>query len=244
MEWLQLLGYSYTLSKSSSLKWLKKKSWLLEFNAFCGIVVSPLPKSLLEMQALGPIPKLLNPNLHFKKSPKLPIYTWKNKECTLLCKVKMAQPCLTLCDPMDNTVYERIPWRVEFSSAAQSCLTLYDPMDYNTPGFPAITNSQSLLTLMSIESVMPSNHLILSFHSPLAFNLSQHQGLFPMSQFLGSGGHSIRVSASTSVLPMNIQDWLPLELTGLISLQSKGLSRVFSNTTVQKHQFFGVQLSL
>ena len=67
---------------------------------------------------------------------------------------------------------------------------------------------------------------------------------FPMSQFLPSGGQSIRVSASTSVLPVNIQDWFPLGRTGWISLQSKGLSRVFSNTTVQKHRFFGAQLSL
>ena len=69
-------------------------------------------------------------------------------------------------------------------------------------------------------------------------------GSFPVSQFFESGGQSIGVSASTSVLPMNIQDWFPLEWTGWISLQSKGLSRVFSNTTVQKHQFFGAQFSL
>jgi len=67
---------------------------------------------------------------------------------------------------------------------------------------------------------------------------------FPMSQFLTAGGQSIRASASASVLPMNIQDWFPLALTGLISLQSKGFSRVFSNITVQKHQFFSAQLSL
>ena len=67
---------------------------------------------------------------------------------------------------------------------------------------------------------------------------------FPMSQFFASGGQSIRVSASTSVLPMNTQDWSPLGWTSWISLQSKGLSRVFSNTTVQKHQFFSAQLSL
>ena len=65
-----------------------------------------------------------------------------------------------------------------------------------------------------------------------------------MSHFFASGGQSIGVSASTSVLPMNIQDWSPLGWTGWISLQSKGLSRVFSNTTAQKHQFFGAQLSL
>ena len=69
-------------------------------------------------------------------------------------------------------------------------------------------------------------------------------GSFQMSQFFTSGGQSIGVSASASVLPMNIQDWFPLELTGWISLQSKGLSRVFSNTTVQKHHFFHIQLSL
>ena len=69
-------------------------------------------------------------------------------------------------------------------------------------------------------------------------------GSFPVSQFFPSGGQSIGVSASALVLPMSIQDWFPLRLIGLISLQSKGLSRVFSNTTVQKHQFFGAQLSL
>ena len=69
-------------------------------------------------------------------------------------------------------------------------------------------------------------------------------GSFQMSQFFISGGQSIAVSAAISVLPMNIQDWFPLGWTGWISLQSKGLSRVFSNITVQKHQFFGAQLSL
>ena len=69
-------------------------------------------------------------------------------------------------------------------------------------------------------------------------------GTFPVSQFFTSGGQSIGASASASVLPTNIQDWFPLGSTGWISLQSKGLSRVFSNTTAQKHQFFGAQLSL
>ena len=69
-------------------------------------------------------------------------------------------------------------------------------------------------------------------------------GSFQMSQFFASGGQSIGVSASASVLPMSIQEWFPLRWTGWISLQSKGLSRVFSNTTVQKHQFFGTQVSL
>ena len=82
---------------------------------------------------------------------------------------------------------------------------------------------------------------VVSFFCPQSFPAS---GSFPVSQFFASGGHSIGVSASASVLPMNIQDWSPLGWTGWISLLSKGLSRVFSNTTVQKHQFFGAQLSL
>ena len=80
-----------------------------------------------------------------------------------------------------------------------------------------------------------------------AFNLSQHQGLFQWFRSFPvatSGGQSIGASALASVHPVNIQGWFPLGLTGLISLQSKGLSRVFSNTTVQKHQFFGTQLFL
>ena len=108
----------------------------------------------------------------------------------------------------------------------------------------SLTNSRSLLKLMSIELVGPSN--ISSFVFPFSSCLQSFpaSGYFPMSQFFTSGGQRIGASASASVLPMNIQDSFHLEWTGWISLQSKGLSRVFSNTTVQKHQFFGPQLSL
>ena len=95
---------------------------------------------------------------------------------------------------------------VHFSLVAQSCLTLCNPMDCSTPDFPVHHNLQSLLKLMSIESVMPSNHLILCFpfsSCPQSFSAS---GSFPMSQFFTSGGQSIGASASASVLPMNIQD--------------------------------------
>ena len=85
------------------------------------------------------------------------------------------------------------------------------------------------------SSVVPFSSCLQSFPASKSF---------PMSQFFTSGGQSIRVSASASVLPVNFQDWFPLGWTGWISLQSKGLSRVFSNTTVQKHQFFSAQLSL
>ena len=108
----------------------------------------------------------------------------------------------------------------------------------------SITNSQSLFKLMSIKSVMPSNHLILCYPLLLLPQSSPASGAFLVSQFFASRGQSIGVSASASVLPMNIQDSFPLGLTGLIFLQSKGLSRVFSNTTVQKHRFFSSQLSL
>ena len=108
----------------------------------------------------------------------------------------------------------------------------------------SITNSQSLLKLMSNELVMPSRHLILCHPLLLLPSIFPSIRYFQMSQLFTSGGQSTEVSASTSVLPMNIQDWFPLEWTGWISLQSKGLSRVFSNTIVQKHQFFGAQPSL
>ena len=107
----------------------------------------------------------------------------------------------------------------------------------------SITNSRSLLKLMSIDSVMPSSHLILCHPFSSSFQSFPASGSFLMSQFFTSGGQSIGVSASASVLPVNVQDWFPLGWIGLISLQSKGLSRVFSNTTVQKHQFFSTQLS-
>ena len=108
----------------------------------------------------------------------------------------------------------------------------------------SFTNSQSLPKLMSIESVMPSNHLILCHPLLLLPSILPASGSFPTSQFFASGGQSIGVSASASVLPMNIQDRFPLGWTDWIFLQSKRLSRVFSNTTLQKHQFFGAQLSL
>ena len=108
----------------------------------------------------------------------------------------------------------------------------------------SITNSQSLLKLMSIASVMSSNHLILCHSLLPCLQSFPASASFQMSRFFTSGGPSIRVSASASVLAMNTQDWFLLEWTGWIPLQSKGLSRVFSNTTVQKHQFCGAQLSL
>ena len=143
-----------------------------------------------------------------------------------------------------------IPWS---SPSLGSCLSSVQSLSrvrlFATPWTAAhqaslsITNSWSLLRLMLIESMMPCNHLILC-HPFSRLQSFAESGSFQMSQFFKSGGQSIGGSASASVLPMNIQDWFLLGLTGLTSLQSKGLSRVFSNRTVQKHQFFSIQLSL
>ena len=129
------------------------------------------------------------------------------------------------------------------SSVAQSCRTLCDPMNCSTPGLP-VHHQLPELTQTHVhwvsDAIQPSHPL--SSPSPPAFNLSQPQGLFKWV----SSSHQIAkvlVSASATILPMNIQDWFP-GLTGWISLQFKGLSRVFSNTTVQKSQFFSAQLSL
>ena len=112
-------------------------------------------------------------------------------------------------------------------------------MDCSMLASLSFTISWSLLKPMSTESMMPSNHLCCSFSScPQSFPAS---GSFPMSWLLTSGGQRIRALASASVLPINIQSWFPLGLTSLISLLSKGLSRVLSSTVVWKHQFFGAQ---
>ena len=130
-------------------------------------------------------------------------------------------------------------------SVTQSCLTLCNPMDCGTTGFPVLHHlpelAQTHVHWVS-DAIQPPYPLLSP--SPPPFNLSQHQGLFQWVGSFPSGGQSIGTSVSASVLPVNIQDWLSLGLTGLISLLSKGLSRVFSNITVQKHQFFGAKASL
>ena len=133
---------------------------------------------------------------------------------------------------------------IQFSSVAQLCLTLKPHgLQHAKPPCPSSTPrvySDSCPLSQWCHPAISSS--IVPFSScPQCFPAS---GSFPISQFFTSGGQSIGVSASTSVLPMNTQDWSPLWWAGWISLQSKGLSRVFSNTTVQKHQFFGTQLSL
>ena len=129
-------------------------------------------------------------------------------------------------------------------SVVKLCLTLCSPMNCSTPGFPVL---YYLLAFTKTHIHWISDAIEPSL--PLAPFSSCHQsfpalGSLSVSQLFASGGQNIGASASASVPPMNIQDWFPLGWTGWISLQPKGLSRVFSTTTVQKHQFFSAQPSL
>ena len=131
-----------------------------------------------------------------------------------------------------------------FSSVAQSYLTLWDPMNCSTPGLPVhyqLPKSTKMHVNWVGDAIQPSHPL--SSPSPPDLNLSHPSGSFQMSQLFTQGGQSIGVSALASVLPKKSQGWSPSEWTGWNSLQSQGLSRVFSNTTVQKRQFFGAQPS-
>ena len=145
-----------------------------------------------------------------------------------------------------NTKSEPNRFSVQFShSVVSDSLRPHEPQHAKPPCPSPITNLlTNLLKLSSIESVMPPNYLILCRPFLLSPSIIPSIRVFSNESVLPSGGHNIAVSASASVLPVNIQDWFPLGWTGWISLQSKGLSRIFSNTTVQKHQFFSAQLSL
>ena len=132
----------------------------------------------------------------------------------------------------------------QFSSVAQLFPTFCHPIDCSMPGFPVhhqlLEFTQTHVHWVS-DAIQPS-HPVVPFSSRLqSFPAS---GSFPMSQLFTWGGQITGVSVSASVLPMNTQDWPPLEWTGCISLQSKGLARVFSNTTVQKHQFFSQMVKI
>ena len=156
--------------------------------------------------------------------------------CFKLGKLNTCEPEILLCSLISHL-------RFQFSSVAQSCLTLCDPVNRSTPGLPVhhqLPDSTQTHVHWVSDAIQPSNPL--SFPSPPALNLSQHQGLF---QWVSSSHQVAKVlEFPTSVLPMNTQDWSTLEWTGWISLQSKGLSRIFSNTTVQTHQVFSAQFSL
>ena len=140
-----------------------------------------------------------------------------------------------------NSQSLRDPWDT-MSSRVQLC----DAVDCNTPGLPVHHQLPEFTQAHSCPSCRWCHPTTSASVAPFSFCLQSFpaSGSFPMSQIFAWGGQSIGVSASASVLPMNTQDLSPLEWTGWISLESKGLSRVFSNTTVQKHQFFSTHLSL
>ena len=133
---------------------------------------------------------------------------------------------------------------IQFSSVAQSCPTLRPHgLQHSRLACPSPTPGACSNSCPSSQWIHPTiSSSVVPFSSH--FQSFPASGSFPMSQFFASGGQSIGVSASASVLPKNIQDWFPLGWNGWISLQSKGLSRAFSNTTVQKHQFFSALLYL
>ena len=177
--------------------------------------------------------------------------SWNRNQAGHVPWAVVAKPCSgILCGTQVLTCLQGGHWerrpahRPQFSSVTQLCPTLCNPWTAAHQASLSITKSRSLLKLMSMESVMPSYHLILCRPLLLPPSIFPSIRVFSNESVLHIRRPNIGVSASASVLPMNIQDWFPLGRTGWISLQSKGLSRVFSNTTVQEHQFFGAQLFL
>ena len=166
--------------------------------------------------------------------------------CLLPLSVKVCylHLCLLCCPACRIVVTVFLNSVGSVSSVAQTCLTLCDPKDCSTPGFSVyhqlLELAQTSCPLSQWCHPTISSSVIPFFHLQ-SFPAS---GSFLVSQSFTSGGQTVGASPSASVLPMNTQDWCLLEWTSWMSLQSKGLSRVFSNTTVQKHQFFGTQLSL
>ena len=132
---------------------------------------------------------------------------------------------------------------VQFSSVAQSCPTLCDPMNRSTPGLPVHHHLPEFTQLASIKSVMPSSHLILGRPLLLLPPIPPSISLFSNESTLHMRWPKYWSFSFSIILPKKSQGWSPSEWTGWISLQSLGLSRVFSNTSVQKHQFFGAQPS-
>ena len=165
----------------------------------------------------------------------LPLYTWRNIQRSIRIRNGMnREKCYFCCCYI---------FSIQFSCSVMSDSLWPHGLQYTRLPCPSPTPGACSHSCPSSQWCHPTiSSFVVPFSSwPQSFPAS---GSFQMSQLFASGGQSTGVSASTSVLPMNTQDWSPLGWTGWISLQSKGFSRVFSNTKVQKHQFFGTQLSL
>ena len=217
---------------SSPLKWISRCVFLSRKAHFLKLINFHLNLTVLrflsfQIHFYHSITLLNSKTFHFKKS-------WFHGR-EVIYKLLQWPQCWITVDTED--------WSVQ-SVQSLSCVRLFaTPWTAAHQASLSFTNSWSLLKFRSIESVMLSNHLILCWPLLLLPSVFPSIRIFSSGSALHIGGQSTGASASASVLPMNIQGWFPLGLTGLISLQSKGLSRVFSNTTVQKHQFFGAQLS-
>ena len=216
-----------------------------EDTAVCQILVKPNAKSSLEgnpqfglsgfpsikikqIQAHNPRSNLQRKNYHESElteinfgSPTQGLQRARSSNIDKFCVKCLKEGNFVVVQSVSHVQFFATPW----TAACQASLSS--------------TVSQSLLKLMSTESVMLSNHLILCCPLSSCLQSFPASGSFQMSQFFASGDQSI--GASASVLPMNIQDWFPLGLTALISLLYKELSRVFSSPTIQEHQFFGAQ---
>ena len=193
-------------------------------------------------------------NIFFKKSGMILIQPYNKKwELQIVLSVNTVQQnlpdegdVLPSISNMVATSHRREAFSaVQFSSVAQSCLILCDPMNHSTPGLPVHHQLPEFTQTHGhrvSDAIQPSiSSLVVPFSScPQSLPASES---FPMSQLFTWGGQSTGASALASFLPKKSQGWSPLEWTGWISLQPKGLSRVFSNPTVQKHQFFRAQLS-
>ena len=156
--------------------------------------------------------------------------------------------CLSSIISRDNCLKRcggGMEWEIRTVVQSLSCIWLFvTPWTAACQALLSFTISKNLFKFMSIESAMLSDHLVLCHPFSFCLQLFLPPGSFAMTQLFASGGQNIGVSASAPVLPMNSQCLFPLRWAGLISLQSKGLSRVFSSTTIWKHQFFGVEPSL
>ena len=183
-------------------------------------------------------------------------FSLENCEHAFVQFSSVAQSCLTLCDP-HGLQHIRSPCLSPTArDSSNSCLWAGDaiqlshPLSSPSPPILNLFQYQGLyflyLSLSLYFSLFLSLFYFLTLQYCIGFTIYQHEssGSFQMRQLFTSGSQSIGVSASIAALPMNIQDWAPLQWTGWISLQSKGFSRIFSNTRVQKHQFFGAQLPL
>ena len=198
------------------------------------MVFYPLSSEKVSNELDGMLMKAFLFNLH--STPKVKLFSMNTPSCLYAFGTAHSASVL-------STSIHHISQFSQFSHSVMSDSLQSHGLQHTRPPCPsptprACSNSCPLSrwcppTILS--SVVPFSSCLQSFPA---------SGSFPVSQFFALGGQSIGVSASASVLPMNIQDWSPLGWSGWVSLQSKGLSRVFSNTTVQKHQFFGTQLSL